>query len=144
MRTTKLGSSEHLGATLLRLALGAMFLAHAGLKIFTFGMPGTIEFFASVGLPAWTAYGVVTAETIGGVMLILGMHTRVVSLALFPVLIGAASVHWGNGWVFTAPNGGWEYPIFLAVASLVQALLGNGAYAVRWQAAEEPRPLSSA
>jgi putative oxidoreductase len=41
-------------------------------------------------------------------------------------------VHLPNGWVFSAPNGGWEYPAFLMVASVVQALLGAGAYALNW------------
>jgi putative oxidoreductase len=48
-----------------------------------------------------------------------------------PILIGALYVHAGNGWLFTAKNGGWEYPLFLIAASLVQALLGDGAYALR-------------
>ena len=41
-----------------------------------------------------------------------------------------ATVHWGNGWLFTAQNGGWEYPVFLTVAALVQAMLGDGKYAL--------------
>ena len=52
-------------------------------------------------------------------------------LALLPVLIGATWVHAGNGWVFSNQGGGWEYPVFLIVASVVQALLGSGAYAVK-------------
>jgi putative oxidoreductase len=52
-----------------------------------------------------------------------------VSLALIPILIGATWVHIGNGWVFSAANGGWEYPVFLIAVSLVQSLLGDGAYA---------------
>jgi putative oxidoreductase len=45
------------------------------------------------------------------------------------VLLGATWAHAGNGWLFSAPNGGWEYPAFWSVALLVQALLGNGAFA---------------
>ena len=45
-----------------------------------------------------------------------------VALGLVPVLIGATWAHVGNGWVFNAPNGGWEYPVFLIVISLVVAL----------------------
>ena len=52
------------------------------------------------------------------------------ALALIPILAGAAWVHAGNGWVFTAQNGGWEYPVFLIAASLAQALLGDGRYAL--------------
>lgn len=47
-----------------------------------------------------------------------------------PVLLGALSVHAGNGWVFTSPNGGWEYPAFMVVAAISVALLGNGAFAL--------------
>jgi putative oxidoreductase len=54
-----------------------------------------------------------------------------VSVALLPVLLGALAVHAGNGWVFSAPNGGWEYPAFLAAAALAQALAGDGALALR-------------
>ena len=52
------------------------------------------------------------------------------SLLLLPVLLGAAWVHWPNGWLFTATNGGWEYPVFLAAASGVLAMLGDGAYSI--------------
>ena len=46
-------------------------------------------------------------------------------------LLAASSVHFGNGWGFSNPNGGWEYPVFLAVAALVVALLGDGALALK-------------
>jgi putative oxidoreductase len=117
-------------ALLLRLALGTMFVAHALLKLLVFTMPGTIQFFQSLGLPAALAYFTVAAELVGGVLLILGIGTRWVAAALVPVLLGAAWVHLGNGWLFAAPNGGWEYPVFLAAAAVVQALLGDGAYAL--------------
>jgi putative oxidoreductase len=117
-------------ALLLRIALGTMFVAHALLKLLVFTMPGTIQFFQSLGLPAALAYFTVAAELVGGVLLILGIGTRWVAAALVPVLLGAAWVHLGNGWLFTAPNGGWEYPVFLAVAAIVQVLLGDGAYAL--------------
>lgn len=118
-------------ALVLRISLGVMFIAHALLKIFVFTLPGTAQFFGSVGLPEWLAYIVATMELVGGAMLIAGIWTRWVALALVPVLLGATSVHWGNGWLFTAQNGGWEYPLFLTAAAVVQALLGDGAYALR-------------
>ena len=74
-------------------------------------------------------------ELIARALLILGIQTRWVSLATVPILIGAASVHWGSGWVFSAPNGGWGYPVFRAVALVVQALLGDGACALKPSAA---------
>ena len=125
-------TAQEYGATVLRLALGTMFLAHAGLKYFTFTMAGTVQFFASLGYPAWLAYAVVIAEAAAGVLLIIGLKARWVALGMVPVLIGAAAVHVPNGWLFTAQNGGWEYPAFLVVAALVQALIGDGAYALRF------------
>jgi putative oxidoreductase len=113
---------QRAGATLLRIALGIMFIAHSVvLKYFTFTLAGTAQYFVSIGLPAFLAYVVFAAEAVGGVLLVLGIRTRWVALALIPVLIGATWAHVGNGWVFNAPNGGWEYPLFLIVISLVVA-----------------------
>jgi putative oxidoreductase len=117
-------------ALILRLSLGAMFVAHALLKYFVFTLPGTAQFFGSLGLPPALGYFTFAIEFVGGVLLILGVGTRWVAAALVPILIGAAWAHAGNGWVFSAPNGGWEYPVFLAAAAIVQALLGDGAYAL--------------
>ncbi|RME61699.1 MAG: DoxX family protein [Alphaproteobacteria bacterium] len=118
------------GVLLLRLALGTMFVAHGLLKLLVFGLPGTAGFFQSVGFPGWFAYPTIAAEVGGGALLILGLWPRLVALALLPVLIGAMSVHVGNGWVFSAPGGGWEYPLGLIVAAVVQALVGDGPYAL--------------
>jgi putative oxidoreductase len=114
-------------ATVLRVSLGAMYIAHSLiLKHFMYTLPGTAQFFQSLGLPGALAYATFWAELVGGVLLIAGIGTRWVALGLIPILAGAAWVHAGNGWVFSAPNGGWEYPVFLIAASLVQALLGDG------------------
>ena len=118
-------------ALLLRLSLGVMFVAHGLMKWLVFTLPGTAKFFASVGFPGFLAYVVTPVEVVAGVLLILGVRTRAVALATIPVLLGAASVHLGNGWVFSSPNGGWEYPVFLVVLAIVQALLGDGAYALK-------------
>ncbi len=131
MTTTSDLRSADLGALLLRVSLGVVLLAHSVLlKLFVFTLPGTAQFFFSIGLPGWLAYVVFALEAVGGVLLILGVQVRLVSLALIPVLIGATWAHAGNGWLFTAPNGGWEYPLFLVAAAAVQALLGEGAYAL--------------
>lgn len=115
---------------LLRLSLGTMFLAHGLMKLLVFTLPGTAQFFVSVGFPAWTAYVVTAAELGGGALLILGIQARWIALALIPVLAGAASVHLGNGWVFSAPNGGWEYPVYLTILAFAQFLLGDGKLAL--------------
>lgn len=126
-----MNQSNDTAALILRLALGVMFVAHGLLKVMVFTLPGTVGFFESVGFPGWMAYLVTAAEIGGGALLILGVAVRPVALALVPVLLGAAYVHWGNGWVFSNANGGWEYPVFLAVTAVVVALLGPGAYALK-------------
>lgn len=124
-------TSRSFGALLLRVALGVIFVAHALLKLLVFTLPGTATFFESVGFPGILAYPVFLIELAGGLLLITGLYTRWASLALVPVMLGATSVHWSNGWIFTNQNGGWEFPAFLAVASLALFLLGDdGAFAL--------------
>jgi putative oxidoreductase len=118
-------------ALLLRLALGIMFLSHSlVLKLFVFTLDGNAQFFASIGLPAALGYVVFAAEAIGGALLILGVQSRWVALALLPILLGAVWVHAPNGWMFGYPNGGWEYPAYLSVLAIAQVLLGDGAHAL--------------
>jgi putative oxidoreductase len=118
-------------ATVLRISLGAMYIAHSLiLKHFVYTLPGTAQFFESVGLPPTLAYVTFWAELVGGIALVAGIGTRWVALALVPILIGATWVHAGKCWVFSAANGGWEYPTFLLAASAVQALLGDGRFAL--------------
>jgi putative oxidoreductase len=126
-------------ALLLRVSLGGLFLAHAGLKFFVFTPAGTAKFFGSVGLPPELAHLVITAEVLGGIALILGVWTRIVAIAAVPILLGAIfTVHGAAGFFFTNPHGGWEYPAFWIVALLVQSLLGDGAYALRLSGAGDP------
>ena len=132
MNSAKLTASDW-GVLLLRVSLGIMFLAHSiVLKLMTYGLGGTAQFFLGVGLPGWLAYAVFAAEAVGGVLLVLGIHARWVALALSPILLGALlSVQLANGWVFSSPNGGWEYPAYLFVLCIAQVLLGAGPFAVR-------------
>lgn len=124
-------SNTDLAALILRVSLGVLFLAHAGLKIFVFTPAGTAGFFQSLGLPGPLAYLIIAAELLGGLALIAGYRTRIVSLALIPVLLGAiVTVHFAAGFWFSNENGGWEYPAFWIVTLVVQALLGDGTAAL--------------
>jgi putative oxidoreductase len=125
-------TNADLAATILRVSMGVLFLAHAGLKIFVFTPAGTAGYFASLGLPGPLANIVIAAELIGGIALILGLYSRWVSLALVPILIGSIYVpHGAAGFFFSNEGGGWEFPAFWAVALIVQSLLGDGAYALK-------------
>lgn len=122
---------ESLGALVLRVALGVVFLAHSlYLKVFVFSVPGTVGFFESIGLPGISAYAVIIAEIVGGALLIAGIRVRETAAVLAIVAFGAAWVHSGNGWLFTNEGGGWEFPAFLAVVCVVQALLGAGDFSL--------------
>ena len=131
-------------ALLLRLSLGTLLIAHALLKLFVFTLPGTAQFFQSLGLPGPLGYATFAIELVGGVALVFGVGTRWVAAALVPILLGATWVHAGNGWLFSAANGGWEYPAFWTVTLIVQALLGDGAYALRFGAARRTARLQAA
>ena len=119
------------GALLLRMALGALFLAHGLLKLLVFKPAGTAASFRSLGLPGFVGYLTMAAEIGGGTLLILGVATSLVALALVPLILGTIyMVHGSKGWVFANEGGGWEFPAFWAVALVVQALLGSGAYSL--------------
>jgi putative oxidoreductase len=119
------------GLFAIRAALGTMFIAHALLKYFVFTIPGFSQFLGMVGLPSALAWPLFLAELLGGVAILVGFYGRWVSAALLPVLLGALAIHAPNGWLFNVPNGGWEYPAFLAVAALAHVLAGDGAFAVK-------------
>jgi putative oxidoreductase len=130
-------------ALVLRVSLGVMFIAHALLKYLVFTPAGTVKFFESIGLPGPLAYATILAELVGGALILAGLGTRYVAAALIPVLLGATWAHAGNGWLFTAQGGGWEYPAFLAVAALVQSLLGDGAYSAKALFEQRPATLAA-
>jgi putative oxidoreductase len=131
--------SAPLGVALLRISLGVMWIAHALLKLFVFTLPGTAQFFTSIGFPGFLAYPVFAAELLGGIALVLGLYARQTALALVPVMAVAAWVHVPNGWVHTSAGGGWEYPVFLIAASIALWLVGDGAGALRRSAFGVPK-----
>ena len=127
---SRLAHSSDLGPAILRVALGAVFIAHALAKAFLFTFPGTIAFFQAHGFPGWTVYPVFALELFGGLALLTGLRSRTVSLVLIPVMFGALLPHASQGWMFSNPGGGWEYVAFLIAALGAQAALGSGAYSL--------------
>ena len=112
---------------LLRLCLGAMFIAHAMLKVNVFTIPGTVKYFQSLGLPGWFAYITIAAELGGAACLIVGIFPRYVALLLVPLMVGTIVMEHGkHGWLFSNKGGGWEYPAFWSASLLAVFLLGDG------------------
>lgn len=120
------------GVLLLRVLLGAHFLAHVSVKLFVFTVPGFVGYFGSLGLPPALAYMTIALELLGGLALVLGVYARWVAVPLVFELVGTiAMVHGKLGWEFNSQGGGWEYPAFWATALTAFLLLGDGPYALR-------------
>jgi uncharacterized membrane protein YphA (DoxX/SURF4 family) len=83
-------TSPNYGALITRLSLGGILLSHGLLKVLVFTIPGTVGYFASLGLPAIAAYLTIFAEIAGGTAILLGLYTRLASLLSIPALAGCA------------------------------------------------------
>lgn len=119
---------RNIGALITRVGLGTVLISHSVyLKLVVYGLPGTAQFFASIGLPASSAYLIFAIEAIAGAALVAGYYTRTAAAAAVPILLGATWAHSSYGWVFSNEGGGWEYPLFLAVIAIAQIFLGSGA-----------------
>ncbi|MCF5092464.1 DoxX family membrane protein [Stenotrophomonas sp. PA-6-5C] len=119
-------------ATLLRLALGVLFLVHALTKLLVFTPAGIAAFFESLGLPGVLGYLTIAVELTISAALLLGIYARWIGLLGVPLLLGTiVTVHGANGFSFANAGGGWEYPAFWALALVVLFLLGDGRWTLR-------------
>ena len=119
---------------LLRVALGALIFPHGAQKLFGLfgggGYAATIGYFsAQLGVPAWLTTLVVISESVGGLLLIAGLLSRLAALALVADMVGAiALVNLKSGFFWT--NGGVEYPLLVIVVALAVVIRGGGAFSV--------------
>jgi putative oxidoreductase len=123
-----------LGLLLIRLMIAAVGMFHGSQKLFAaFGGPG-IEGFAkmldSMRVPVPTVSATLSgcAEFFGGLLLALGLFSRIGNLFFaFNMLVAVSMVHWKNGF---SGQGGYEYPLTLAVVLVALIISGPGRYAV--------------
>jgi len=112
----------------LRLVVGVIMVAHGYGKVFHGGLEQHFHRVESLGLPGWLAYPSAFTEFVGGILLILGVLTRFVSLlVLIDMLVAIGKVHWKNG-MFA--KGGYEFPLTLATISFALILFGAGPIAL--------------
>jgi len=118
------------GLLILRLVVGALFIAHGTQKIFVFGLAGVSSGFAHMGVPmaGVTAPFIALLELLAGIALVTGLLTRLASLGLFFDMVGAISfVHFKNG--FFLPNG-YEFALTLAAVTLALVITGPGVFSL--------------
>jgi putative oxidoreductase len=120
---------EPLAITLLRLAVGVIFVVHGTLKLSD--IPGTTQAFISYGvpLPGVATYLAISGEFLGGLGILVGLFTRAAALGTLLVMLGAIGfVHAGNG--LLGRNGGWEYPLVLSLVSMLFISHGAGSFSI--------------
>jgi putative oxidoreductase len=130
-RKRSLPASPSRGLLVLRLAFGAIFIAHGAQKVFVFGFVGVGGSFAEMGVPMAEIVGPIVGllELIGGALLVLGLGTRIVGILLaVDMIVASILVHLPSG-IF-ASEGGYELTLALAAASLALALTGAGKFSI--------------
>ena len=120
----------NIGLVILRLVVGAIFIAHGGQKLFVYGLDGVAGAFNQMGVPFAGLAGPLVAfvEFFGGIALIIGLLTRLAAVGLLAVVLGALFlVHLKAG--FFMPNG-YEFVLALAGSAVFFALSGAGTYSI--------------
>jgi putative oxidoreductase len=128
--TPEFKSQNAWGTTLLRIAVGTVFVAHGAQKLFQMGPSGLAGFFGQIGIPfpELNAYFIIAAELLGGMAMIAGLGTRILGALFAAIMVVAiATVHGSAG--FFLPNG-YEYTLVLLAGSITLALQGAGAFAL--------------
>ncbi|MBZ5682543.1 MAG: DoxX family protein [Acidobacteriia bacterium] len=111
----------------MRLALGAVMVAHGYHKVFG-GLHHHVELVSSLGLPGWTAYLSALAEFLGGLFVLAGFFTRVAALAIcIDLSVAIWKVHLHNG---LTGNNAIEFPLALATLAFAMIFFGAGPIAI--------------
>ncbi len=118
---------QPLGLLVLRCAVGAAMVAHGYHKVFG-GLHKHAAFVASLGMPGWLGYVSAFSEFFGGILLVLGLITRVAALTTcINMMVAVLKVELSSGFV-----GGYEYPLLLAAAAFALIFTGAGAMSIDW------------
>jgi putative oxidoreductase len=115
---------------ILRLVLGATFFIH-GLVKFQGGIENIVGWFDSIGLPGVLAYGVAVVEMVGGLALIIGLGSRIVSGLFVLLMLGATvKVKLAGGFLGNGQGAGWELDLALLAIALFIAINDSKIFAL--------------
>lgn len=118
-------NKQQIGALILRVALGVIFFIH-GLVKFQAGIENTVGWFQSIGIPGIMGYVVAIIELVGGIALIVGLGTKLVSALLAVILLVATlKVKLAVGFLGNGQMAGYEFDLALLVMALYLALSGS-------------------
>jgi putative oxidoreductase len=133
------------GLALLRVVLGIIFVMHGYLAVAVVG-PGGFESYAArmgypVALAPFLAWYLIVAHLVGGVLIVLGLWTRVAALVQVPIMVSALFLlHFGQGFFLRGivldqaagqvMVGGAEYDLLVLAAAVTLGLTGGGALAL--------------
>src|SRR5262245_12588351 len=85
----------------IRVTAGLLLVPHGAQKLFGwfggYGLEATGQYFASIGFPAWTALAVGLVEFAGGLLLALGLGTRIAAGFIAGFLAVAVTQHYAAG-----------------------------------------------
>lgn len=121
---------QPLGLLIVRLALGAVMVAHGSNKVFG-GLHHHAQFVASLGIPAWLGYVSAFTEFLGGLLVLAGFFTRAAAFALcIDLVVAIWKVHWHNGLTGSPDRVGYELPLSLAALAFALVFFGAGPMAL--------------
>jgi putative oxidoreductase len=124
-----LDRAQPLGLLVLRLVVGAILIAHGSMKAFG-GLHQHMGMVAKLGMPPWMGYLSTTTEFVGGMLLVLGLLTRLVGLAVcIEMVVAIFKVHLKNGLVGAA---GYEFPMTIAAVGFALIFFGAGPISLDW------------
>lgn len=116
---------NEVGALIIRVVLGLIFAVH-GLVKFQDGIGSTVAWFESINIPGFLAYGIASLELVGGILLIIGLATRIVSGLFVLLMLGAIiTVKFAVGFL-----NGVEFDLALMAMAAFLAIAGSKLYAV--------------
>ena len=108
------------------MALGAIMIAHGSQKLFG-GMSRFMGFLSSMGIPGWMGYLTVAAEFGGGILLVVGLLTRLAALSVvIDMAVAINKVHWKNGLTSAGGKVGYEFPLACGIIAFALIFLGAG------------------